>query len=135
MRRRLSVCFVALEGKEVIGYYTLSSASVAAIDCPHELRSKLSRSYGELPVTLLGRFAVAEQRQGTGFGGELLYDALMRCEQLSSTEIGSTAVVTDPLNEWALKFYKKYGFLEMPETRRVILGMDVISKLKGHLSK
>ena len=54
----------------------------------------------------------------------LLADALMRAFQACST-IASWAVVTDPLNEKATKFYESFGFIALG-SGRMFLPIDTI---------
>lgn len=49
--------------KSVMGYYTLSSASIIRTPLPEKLTRKLPR-YKDLPATLLGRLAVDKKYQG-----------------------------------------------------------------------
>jgi len=77
-----------------------------------------------LPVALLGRLARDTNYKGQGIGELLLADALKRAYQASST-IGSCAVVTDPINEKARRFYDGFGFISL-ESGRMFIPMDTI---------
>jgi len=59
----------------------------------------------------------------------LLLDALKRSFEISATEIGSMAVVVDPLDEEAVRFYEKYGFISLPDSGKMFLPMTTISEL------
>jgi hypothetical protein len=60
----------------------------------------------------------------------LLVSALQRALS-SSAVVGSVAVVTDPKNAKAEKFYKKYGFRQLGGGRRLFLPMkEIASSLK-----
>jgi len=89
---------------------------------PESLQKKLP--YKKLPVTLLGRLARDIKYKGKGVGELLLADALKRAYQASST-IGSCAVVTDPINDRATKFYKGFGFILL-ESGRMFIPMETI---------
>jgi ribosomal protein S18 acetylase RimI-like enzyme len=128
VKRRLSACFVLAVGSEIIGYYTLSTASVERRLLPAEIVKKLPPAYSELPATLLGRLTVDQNYQGQGSGEMILMDALKR-SYFASMLVGSMAVVADPLEEGAIKFYKKYGFILLPDSRKMFLAMETIARL------
>jgi GNAT superfamily N-acetyltransferase len=129
VKRKLSACFIlADENGEVKGYYTLSNAGIPGTDLPQEWQKKLPPSYHSLPVTLLGRLAVSENAQGQGIGELLLIDALKRSYYVSE-EVGSMAVIVDPIDESATRFYQKYGFILLPDSGKMFLPMKTISQL------
>ncbi len=123
VKRQVAVCFI-LEGDRGIvkGYYTLSSDSVDRALLPEELQKKLP--YKTLPVTLLGRLARDINYKGKGVGDLLLADALKRAYQATST-IGSWAVVTDPIDDKARRFYESFGLISL-ESGRMFIPMDTI---------
>ena len=130
VKRRLSVCFIlADEANTVIGYYTLSNASIQREHLSENIIKKLPSSYQSLPVTLLGRLAVDKKHKGKGHGESLLMDALKRCFEISRSSIGSMAVIVDPIDENAQIFYLKYGFIQLPDSGKMFLPMDIISEL------
>ncbi|HFA51998.1 MAG TPA: GNAT family N-acetyltransferase, partial [Bacteroidetes bacterium] len=110
IKRKLSACFVwSDEENNIKGFYTLSNAGIPREAMPDEISKKLPRVYESLPVTLLGRLAIREKNKGQGLGKLLLVDALKRsCE--ASEVIGSMAVIVDPIDENAIKFYGRFGF-------------------------
>lgn len=128
IKRKLSACFV-LEGNgnTVEGYYTLSNDSVPLAMVPEEIRKKMPASYTNLPTTLLGRLAVDTRFRGQGLGELLLMDALQRCYDLPE-QIGSMAVIVDPLDDEAATFYKQYGFIAL-ESGRMFLPMKTVAVL------
>jgi len=130
IKRKLSVCFILPDiNNTIIGFYTLSNDSIPQKNLPEEIKKKLPESYTNLPVTLLGRLAVDNKFRGQRFGELLLLDALKRCNDVSDKSIASMAVVVDPIDEDAVSFYKKYGFIELPDSKRMFLPMKTISKL------
>ena len=129
MRKRLATCFVAVEGNQnVIGYYTLSSESLGRDLIPDQYINLVPKHYNA-PVILLGRLARDINHKSTGLGEYLLLDALFRSYNLSKKSIGAMAVVVDPINDNAIQFYKKYGFLQLPDSEKMFLSMKVIEKL------
>jgi len=129
VKRKLSACFV-LEGDENIikGYYTLSSASIKKDLLPEAIIKKLPPAYSDLPVTLLGRLAVDNSYKGQRLGELLLLDALKRCYD-ASVNIGSMAVIVDPLDGDAEKFYLKYGFISLPDSGKMFIPMTTVFEL------
>jgi len=107
--------FVAVRSgsPRVLGYYTLSSSSVAFERAPEPLKRKLPRY--PLPIALLGKLAVDQTVQGQGLGGFLLMDALRRIADIS-TQMGIFAVEVHALSEQARAFYEKYGFQSFRDT-------------------
>lgn len=132
MKRRLCVVFVMSANdndKKVIGYYTLTNDAIDKAFVPEELTRKLPPSYQSLPVTLLGRLAVDQNHHGEKLGEKLLIHALKRSAEISKTQIGSFAVVVDPLDKDAISFYAQYGFILLPDRGRMFLPMKTIEQL------
>jgi GNAT superfamily N-acetyltransferase len=129
VKRKLTACFVIVEENKIKGFYTLSNAGIDRVYLPVEIEKKLPKSYINLPVTLLGRLAVDLNYAGQGLGELLLMDALKRSYDVSIKSIGSMAVIVDPIDNNAISFYKKYGFIELPDSGKMFLPMTTISKL------
>ncbi len=130
IRKRLTTCFVAVDNKQyVIGYYTLSSESLGRDSIPEKFIQQVPKNYNA-PVILLGRLARDISMKGTGLGEHLLIDALFRSYKLSIESIGAMAVVTNPINQKAVAFYKKYGFEQLPDSEKMFLPMRVIKQLR-----
>jgi GNAT superfamily N-acetyltransferase len=130
LKRKLAVCYVLNEHSidRIKGYYTLSNSSIHADWIPSELRKKLPPSYNAIPTTLIGRLAIDSDFQGKGLGKLLLVDALKRCFELSVL-LGSFAVIVDPIDLEAELFYKKYGFIKLPDSGKMFLPMRTIEQL------
>lgn len=130
IKRKLSACFV-LNDKEtdlLKGYYTLTNNSISQELIPKEFQKKLPNSYKSIPTTLLGRLAIDNRFQKQGVGKLLLVDALKRSYEISKS-IGSFAVVVDPIDEDADRFYNKYGFIKLPDSGKMFLPMKTIKGL------
>lgn len=130
IRKQLSVCFV-LEDAEtglIQGYYTLANNSIPQNNIPENLQKKLPNSYTSIPVTLLGRLAIDQRFQGKGVGKILLIDALKRSCQVSKS-IGSFAVIVDPLDDEAEKFYEKFDFIKLPDSGKMFIAMQTLKLL------
>ena len=130
IKRKLSVCFVLNDEETDLlkGYYTLANNSIPQNLIPSEFRKKLPKSYTSIPTTLLGRLAIDKRFQGKGIGKLLLVDALKRSYEISKS-IGSFAVIVDPLDEDAERFYNKYGFINLPDSGKMFLPMNTIKTL------
>jgi len=129
VKRKLSACFILRDREDgVKGYYTLSNAGIPREVIPEKVSKKLPRAYNSLPVTLLGRLAINEKHKGQGLGKLLLIDALKRSFEVSEI-IGSMAVIVDPIDENAEKFYEKYGFVKLPDSGKMFLPMKTIEEL------
>jgi ribosomal protein S18 acetylase RimI-like enzyme len=131
VKRKLSACFVLVQdkNKKVKGYYTLSSATIQRDLLPEAIVKKLPPSYTDLPATLMGRLAVDNSFQGQGLGELLLLDALKRSYDTSVSSVASMAVIVDPIDEAAVSFYNKYGFILLPDSGRMFIAMDTITTL------
>jgi GNAT superfamily N-acetyltransferase len=95
---------------------------------PQSIVKKLPPSNIDLSATLLGRLAVDKNYQGQGLGEAILVDALKRA-YFASMLVGSMAVIVDPLDEAAVKFYAKYEFILLPDGGKMLLPMQTMSEL------
>ena len=128
VKGKVSACFILSDDdKEIKGYYTLSNGSIPRSQLPEFILNQLPR-YKDLPVTLLGRLAVDNKFKGQKLGSLLLIDALKRCFNTSSS-IESMAVIVDPIDQEAVAFYTKFGFLLLPGSGRMFLPMATIEQL------
>lgn len=130
VKRKLCVVFTMFEDTTIKGYYTLSNASIPSGLMPEGLRKKMPKSYEALPVTLLGRLAINSKFKGNGLGGILLLDALKRSYEIANQSLGSIGVVVDPLDNDAVAFYEKFGFILLPDSGKMFLPMSDIAQLK-----
>lgn len=117
IRRRVAACFVALADEQrIVGYYTLSSTSIALGELPARVGKKLPR-YPAVPAVRMGRLAVARAFKGRGLGGALLADALNRAIR---SEIAAFALVVDAKDEAAAAFYDHHGFVALPDSPQTL---------------
>ena len=130
LKKRVSTPYVLtnLPERQVLGYYCLSSYSIALAELDESTAKKLPR-YKALPAILLGRLAVDSGYQGKGYGGFLVLDAMKRCLELS-TQLAAMAMVVDAINQGAVSFYKDYGFIDFPDDPiKLYISMVEIEKL------
>jgi GNAT superfamily N-acetyltransferase len=105
--------FLAIDGadnKTILGYYSLSPASIAYARTPEFIRRGLARH--DVPAFRLARLAVDLKVQGQGLGGQLLLSAGKRC-LLASAEVGGVAMLIDAKNTKAAAWYASYGALTL----------------------
>jgi len=119
-KANLSVCFVLVEARKptkIVGFYTLSNASIELTEIPPALQKKLRiNSYESIGVTLLGRMARSLDYQGKFIGHRLIASALTRSYQ-AIQEIGSVGMLLDPKNEKLESYYARFGFIKLPNGR------------------
>lgn len=107
--------FVAVEASAsttILGYYTLSPASIDYARTPAVVRRGLGRY--EVPVYRLGRLAVATSMQGRGLGGGLLLAAGRRCLAVSA-EVGGVALLVDAKSDRAATWYESFGAVRLDD--------------------
>ena len=63
-----------------------------------------------------------------GIGKILLIDALKRCYEIS-VQLGSFAVVVDPIDMEAENFYKKYDFIKLPDSGKMLIATKTLQEL------
>jgi len=105
--------FLAIDdanSKTVLGYYSLSPASIAYTRTPELIRRGLARY--DVPAFRLTRLAVDLKVQGKGLGGQLLLSAGKRC-LLASAEVGGVAILIDAKNDRVAAWYASYGALPL----------------------
>jgi len=105
--------FVALDdARGIVGFYSLSSFTLAFEHLPVEIAAKLPR-YDAIPAALIGRLARDERVRGQGVGELLLADAVSRVLKASQT-IAVFAIVVEAANAKASEFYRDFGFRPFP---------------------
>lgn len=106
--------WVLCRGRRVVGYHALAMGSIERTRAP----SRLGRGQPDpVPVLVLARLALDRAEQGTGLGGDLLLDALVRAVA-GARQFGARAVVVDAIDDRAGEFYRYHGFLPL-EGRRL----------------
>jgi len=100
--------YVALRGIRVVGYYSLTSASIEARSAAGRITKGTGR-YPAVPATLLARLAVDKFEAGQGLGNALLKDAFARF--LRAQEIvASRVLLVHAIDDDARHFYERFGF-------------------------
>lgn len=104
------------QDSKVLGFYSLSPASIAYEKTPMVIKQGLARH--EVPVFRLGRLAVDISIQGKGLGGQLLLAAGRRC-LLVAAQAGGVALLIDAKNKEVATWYASFGavpLLDQPLT-------------------
>lgn len=101
------------DGEEVLGFYSLSLASVHYQRVP-EVLARVNGRY-DFPAFRLGRLAVDQTWQGQGLGGTLLVAAARRCIRVSA-EVGGSALLIDAKNERVAGWYESLGAISLLDT-------------------
>jgi GNAT superfamily N-acetyltransferase len=100
------------DNKTILGFYSLSPASVEYARTPEIVRRGLARY--DVPVFRLARLAVDRKVRGRGLGGQLLLAAGGRC-LLAAEEVGGVALLIDAKNERVAGWYAGYGALPLAD--------------------
>ena len=121
------------DDKRVLGFYSLSPASIDYVRTPALVKKGLARY--DVPVFRLGCLAVDKSVQGHSLGGQLLLVAGRRCI-LAATEIGGAALLIDTKNERVAAWYKAYGALPlMDATQSLLLPLSTIEAALKEVGK
>ena len=100
--------YVALRGMRVVGYYSLTSASIEAGSAAGRVTKGAGR-YPAVPAALLARLTVDRSEAGQGLGKALLKDAFARF--LRAQEIvASRVLLVHTIDDDAKDFYARFGF-------------------------
>lgn len=106
------------EERRVLGFYSLSPASIAYARTPTLVKKGLARY--DVPVFRLGRLAVDLTLQGQGLGGQLLLAAGRRCIR-AAAEVGGVALLIDAKNDRVAGWYEIYGALSLLDAPRSLV--------------
>ena len=106
------------DNETILGFYSLSPASVASARTPEMVRRGLARH--EVPGFRLAHLAVDRTMQGHGLGGQLLLAAGRRC-LLAAAEVGGVVLVIDAKNERVARWYAGYGAVPLLDAPLTLL--------------
>jgi GNAT superfamily N-acetyltransferase len=118
------------DSKTILGFYSLSPASVEYVRTPEIIRRGLARH--DVPGFRLARLAVDSKVQGRGIGGQLLLAAGKRC-LLASEEVGGVVLVIDAKNERVARWYATYGAVPLLDSPLSLLLL--LSTIEAALKK
>ncbi len=106
-RHHIGVTYVAVDDEKILGFVTVSPASLDADDLP----SGRKMPPYPIPVLRIARLAVDERARNIGLGPALLRFAFELAEQMRD-QVGCVGVLVDAKPQ-AVNFYAKYGFVEV----------------------
>lgn len=110
-----SQTYVAVAGKEIIGFYTIVAGEVHHANAPERVVKGMPRH--PIPLLVLARLAVQSSVQGRGVGAGLLLDALGRTLQVADV-VGIRALAVHAKDDQAAAFYRHFGFAPSPTDPR-----------------
>lgn len=106
-----STTYIACLEDNVIGYYTLTVASVIHENAPPRISKGLPKY--PIPVALLARLAVSKEFQKRGIGRGLLKNCLIRVNEAADL-IGIRALLVHAKDEKARDWYQQFDFEPSP---------------------
>jgi GNAT superfamily N-acetyltransferase len=107
--------FLLVRNSRVAGFFSLTMGSVLRAEAP----AKLVRGLPAYPIgmVLLARLAVDRSEQGKGLGALLLAEALRKAVAAGDAA-AARLVVVDAIDDAAVRFYERLGFIAAPEHPR-----------------
>jgi GNAT superfamily N-acetyltransferase len=106
-RHHIGTTYVAVDGKRILGFVTVSPGSLDAADLPS---GRKPPPY-PVPILRVARLAVDASARGRGLGRALLRFAIELAERMMA-ELGCVGVVVDA-KPGAQEFYERYGFVPL----------------------
>jgi GNAT superfamily N-acetyltransferase len=118
------------DNKTILGFYSLSPASVEYARMPETVKRGLARHH--VPGFRLARLAVDRKLHGQGIGGQLLLAAGRRC-LMAAAEVGGVVLVIDAKNETVAGWYASYGAVPLLDAPLTLL--LTLATIEGALKK
>lgn len=111
-RADLARTYLAVQEGAVLGYVSLTTGSIRREEAPRRHARGMPRH--PIPTILIARLAVDRRHQRQGLGSRLLAEALRRAAAASDAA-AARLVVVDAIDEHAAAFYRRWGFIDVPE--------------------
>lgn len=108
-RHHIGATYVAADDATILGFVTVTAASLETSELPAAQRRKLP-AY-PLPVLRLARLAVDERAQGQGVGHALLRFSFSLAHEMAR-RLGCVGVLVDAKAD-AVPFYERFGFFPL----------------------
>ena len=103
MENNLCILFICLYNEELIGYFSLSAASV-------KVNNDLQVKYNSYPAIKIGRMAIHKNFQGKGFG-TIIFNFIRDYSKILQKRLGIRFLSVDSYNDKKnLNFYLKNKF-------------------------
>lgn len=110
--RFVNAAYLLYKDADLVGFFTLSQHSV------DREKQRNKGHFRKISATLLGQFAIDNKFCGAFYQDGLKYSTILLTQALKihvkiAKEIGSTALILNPINETVKeKFYKQIGLFE-----------------------
>ncbi len=124
---RTTYCHPPDDPDTVAGYYSLALTVVVHDELPQKARRRLIKQPMQA-VPLLARLAVDLRFAGRRLGERLLIAALADLLQVCDIA-GSPVIAVQPIDADAVRFYEKYGFVQIEGARHMFLRASTTHKL------
>lgn len=111
----LARTYLALSEQTVAGYVSLTTGSIRREGAPERHARGMPRH--PIPTILIARLAVDRRLQRQRLGSRLLAEAL-RLAVAASDAAAARLVVVDAIDDEAVEFYRRWGFVDVPESPR-----------------
>jgi ribosomal protein S18 acetylase RimI-like enzyme len=123
----------------LIGFYAINAHAVRYQNLPARF-ARARPGHGSIPAAFIAMIGRDERFSGSGFGADLLVDALRRIAQAADS-LGIAVVLLDVLNcgdpgrtARRQALYESYGFQPLPSNpTRLFLSLNVIRELLADL--
>ncbi|ORE97997.1 GNAT family N-acetyltransferase [Aurantimonas sp. 22II-16-19i] len=131
----IRVRVMSTEGGDLVGFYAVNAHAVAYDELPGRF-ARNRPGHGLIPAAYISMIGVDRRFQGSGYGGDLLVDCLVRLTHVAET-LGTAVVMLDILDcgnpelvERQRLLYRRYGFEPLPSApMRMALPMATIREL------
>lgn len=122
-------------GGELIGFYATNAHAVDYTELPERF-ARNRPSHGSIPAAYISMIGVDARFQGSGYGGDLLVDCLMRLVRASDA-LGIAVVMLDVLDcgdpekvAKRLALYADYGFQALQSNPlRLFISMETVRQV------
>lgn len=114
---RGSRTYVVPHGNRVVSYYTLAAGGIGREALPRAIRHD---NPAQVPLVVLGRLATDRNFERQGLGRGMLQEAISRT-LFAASQIGVRALLVHAIDDEAVKFYLKFGFVPSPVGARTLL--------------
>lgn len=112
--KNITRSFCAIKEDNIIGYYSLSNATVDINNLPQEITKRYKLPKHDMPVVRLCRLAIDSKAQRQGIGEKLLIDALEKVLSVAKVS-GCVGMVVDAKDQAVANYYQGYGFVPAPD--------------------
>jgi predicted GNAT family N-acyltransferase len=126
-----SVTYLAIDraSSRCLGYVSISSCSFKRIKLLADHAQGIR--YPSVPALLIGRLAVANDRQNSGVGKALMKFSLQRALEIAAS-VGVSVVAVDAKSPALRDYYARYGFIGVGGALSMYLPIATIRDAQSH---